>query len=132
MMFQSSAVSFLVKNNFDFNMLFDKGVPFSRITKKAELRSLCNQKITRNFQSTRSFAMLSKTHQEEVDRYLRKIEKFVYDPTTSDQLVFEIESYALKKGLAKRVTEIYISTGIFTEFSRADSLCTIKKSKNFK
>ena len=43
-----------------------------------------------------------------------------------------MESYALKKALAKRVTEIYISTGIFTEFSRADSLCTVKKSKNFK
>ena len=132
MMFQSSAVSFLVKNNFDFNMLFDKGVPFSRLTKKSDLNSLCTQKITRNFQSTRSFSMLSKTHQMDLEQLMIRVDKFVYNPMETDSITFEIESYPLKKGLAKKITERFMSTGIFTEFGRGDSSCTVKKSKNFK
>ena len=60
------------------------------------------------------------------------VEKFVYDPNSSEAVAFEIESYALKKALAKKVTEIYMATGIFTEFSRADPICSVKKTKNFK
>lgn len=85
---KSSAVSFLVKNNFDFNGLFDRGIGYSRFSKLDELRHLCKQQVTRNFQSTRSFAMLSKTHQKELEDLMDEVEQFVYDPTTSDSLVF--------------------------------------------
>lgn len=60
------------------------------------------------------------------------IENFVYDPNTTSDLVFEIESYSLKKALSKRVTEVYMGTGVFTEFSRQSPETTIKKSRSFK
>jgi len=63
---------------------------------------------------------------------LGQIKEFVYDPTTSDKLTFQIDSYALKKALSRRVTEIYMGTGIFTEFTRQNPETIIKKSKTFK
>jgi hypothetical protein len=41
MMFQSSAVSFLISNHFDFNKLFDKGINYGRYTSVDELKNLC-------------------------------------------------------------------------------------------
>ena len=49
---------------------------------------------------------------------LHKAKKFIYDPTTEDKLTFNISSYSLKKALSKKITELYMNTGIFTEFSR--------------
>lgn len=47
---------------------------------------------------------------------MKKIEDFVYDPTSGITLIFQIGSYSLKKALAKQVTKVYMNTGIFTEF----------------
>lgn len=47
-------------------------------------------------------------------------------------MTFQIESYALKKAIARKVTEKYMSTGIFTEFTRSGPETVIKKSKQFK
>lgn len=61
-----------------------------------------------------------------------KIEEFVYDPTSEKTLIFHIGSYSLKKALAREVTRVYMSTGVFTEFQRALPETIIKKSKSFK
>lgn len=119
-------------NKFDFNKLFDKGINFGRYSQSEYLKDLCRQKIQKNFESVRSYSILSKTHQEQLVKLIEEIKEFVYDPNTSDTLTFNIESYALKKALSRRVTEIYMNTGIFTEFTRQSPETIIKKSKQFK
>ena len=42
----------------------------------------------------------------------------MYDPNTEESLTFNIESYALRKALGKKITEIYMSSGVFTDYSR--------------
>ena len=61
-----------------------------------------------------------------------KVEEFAYDPTAGDRLIFQIQSYALKKALSKRITDKYMGTGIFTEFQRQSPETIVKKSKSFK
>ena len=63
---------------------------------------------------------------------MQEIENFVYDPNTTESLTFEIESYSLKKALSKRVTDVYMGTGVFTEFNRQSPETIIKKSRSFK
>lgn len=105
-------------NKFNFNKLFDKGINFGRYSQAEYLKNLCKQKVTKNFESVRSYSILSKTHQEDLDKYLQEINDFVYDPNTSERLTFQIESYALRKQMSRRVYEKYSNAGIFTEFSR--------------
>ena len=100
-------MAFLNKHHFDFNTLFEKGVSFSRLTEKDKLNSLCTEKIARMFQfvpwsgSLRAFSTLSKAHVEKSEELMVAIENFVYDPTSEEAIVFEVESYALKKELKK-------------------------------
>jgi len=47
---------------------------------------------------------------------MKKIDEFVYDPSSDKTLIFQIGSYSLKKALSKQVTKVYMNTGIFTEF----------------
>ena len=49
---------------------------------------------------------------------MKEVEQFVYDPTGSDSLLFDIESYSLRKALAKAITERYLATGLYTEMNR--------------
>jgi len=63
---------------------------------------------------------------------MAKIDDWVYDPTSSNKLVFCIASYSLKKALSKKVTKVYMSTGVFTEFQRNINETIVKKSKSFK
>lgn len=119
-------------NKFDFNKLFDKGINFGRYSQSDHIRDLCRQKILKNFESVRTYSILSKTHQEQLAKMIEQIKDFVYDPNTSDTLTFQIESYALKKALSRRITEIYLNTGIFTEYTRQSPDTVIKKSKQFK
>ena len=46
------------------------------------------------------------------------IEDFVYDPNTTENRLIDIESYSLRKALSKRVTDVYMGTGVFAEFNR--------------
>ena len=61
-----------------------------------------------------------------------KIHEFVHDSSSDDKLIFQINSYPLKKALSKKVSEKYMNTGVFTEFQRLIPETIIKKSKNFK
>lgn len=63
---------------------------------------------------------------------LEEIHIFVYDPSTADTQTYQIESYALKKALSRKITEIYMGSGIFTEFTRQSPETIIKKSKAFR
>jgi hypothetical protein len=90
MLFQAGAVSFLVRNNFDFNKLFAQGINFGRFSEEQKLRDLCVQKVTKNFESMRSYSQLSKTHQAELERILDQVDDFVYNTTSPEQLVFQI------------------------------------------
>jgi hypothetical protein len=121
-----------MQNKFNFNKLFDKGINYGRYSQSDYLKNLCRQKVTKNFESVRSFSILSKTHQKDLEKYLTQIHEYVYDAKTSDKLTFQIESYALKKQLSRKVTEKYMGTGIFTEFSRQSPETVIKKSKQFR
>ena len=47
-----------------------------------------------------------------------EVEDFVYDPNTPESLTFLIESNSLKKALSKRVTDVYMGTGVFTDYNR--------------
>jgi hypothetical protein len=44
-MFQTGAVEFLVKNNFDFNKLFSQGINFGRFSEIKEIQKQCENKI---------------------------------------------------------------------------------------
>lgn len=132
MMFHTGSVSFLIENNFNFNKLFEKGINFGRYSEEEHLRSLCRQKATKNFESVRSYSVLSQTHQKRLEEMMLEIENFVYDPNTTEDLTFQIESYSLKKALSKRVTDVYLGTGVFTEFNRQSPETSIKKSRSFK
>ena len=61
-----------------------------------------------------------------------RIEDWVYDPTSSVKLTFEIASYSLKKALSKQVTKLYMHSGIFTEYQNNINETVVKKSKSFK
>lgn len=63
---------------------------------------------------------------------MKKIEGFVYDPTTNKQIIFNIPRNALKKALSKEVTRVYMNTGIFTEYKRDIPETVVKKSKAFR
>lgn len=73
--------------------------------------------------------MLSKTHQMEVGKMLEEIHDFIHDPNTNDTLTYQIESYAMKKALGRKITEKYLNTGIFTEYNRQSPETVIKKTK---
>jgi hypothetical protein len=49
---------------------------------------------------------------------LDAVREFAYDPTAGEKISFTIQSYSLKKALSRKITDKYISTGIFTEFTR--------------
>ena len=62
--------------------------------------------------------MLSQTHQKRLEELMVEVEDFVYDPNTPESLTFLIESNSLKKALSKRVTDVYMGTGVFTDYNR--------------
>lgn len=105
MMFASGSVSFLMSKNFDFNKLFDKGINYARYTDEAFLKKLCKQKVTKNFESVRTYSVLSKSHQNRLEEMLDQIKEFVYDPTTDDRLVFNVQSYALRKAVDRNIND---------------------------
>jgi len=72
--------------------------------------------VSKDFPAERSHACLSNAHQSELDAMMKKIDEFVYDPSSDKTLIFQIGSYSLKKALSKQVTKVYMNTGIFTEF----------------
>jgi mRNA-degrading endonuclease RelE of RelBE toxin-antitoxin system len=42
----------------------------------------------KNSESVRSCSILSKTHQEKLEELLKEVHDFVFDPMTSDKLIF--------------------------------------------
>ena len=49
---------------------------------------------------------------------LDAVRDFAFDPTSAQFITFKIDSNSLKKALSRKITEAYMSTGIFTEFTR--------------
>lgn len=132
MMFHTGSVSFLLQNNFDFNKLFENGINFGRYSEKEYLRSQCLQLATKNFESLRSYSVLSQTHQKKLKELMEDIEHFVYDPESTESKTITVESYSLRKAFNKCVNEKYMNTGVFAEFSKKSPEIILKKSKNFK
>lgn len=62
---------------------------------------------------------------------MNKIDEWVYDVHRQNKLVFNIQSYSLKKALSKEVTKEYMKSGIFTEFQKGLAETVVKKSKSF-
>ena len=73
-------------------------------------------KVTKSFPSERSYSSLSEAHQRMLDDMMARIDEWVYDPSQQNKLVFNLQSYSLKKALGKQVTKNYMKSGIFTEF----------------
>lgn len=63
---------------------------------------------------------------------MKEIEMWVYDSNSGETLTYKIDSYSLKKSLAKEVSRQYMGTGVFTEFTRQSTEVIVKKSKAFK
>ena len=63
---------------------------------------------------------------------LQAVRDFAFDPTAEEKITFQISSYSLKKALSRKITEAYMSTGIFTEFTRQSPETIVKKSKQFR
>ena len=84
------------------------------------------------FQPNRSFNSLSTTHQKLLVEMMKQIDEWVYDTNSEERLVFQVQSYSLKKALAKEVTNVYKGTGVFTDFNRSSSETLVKKTKTFK
>ena len=63
---------------------------------------------------------------------MKEIDEFVYDSNSELTHTYQIQSYALRKALAKEVTNQYKGTGVFTDFTRGSSETVIKKAKTFK
>ena len=63
---------------------------------------------------------------------MKQIDEWVYDTNSEERLVFQVQSYSLKKALAKEVTNVYKGTGVFTDFNRSSSETLVKKTKTFK
>ena len=63
---------------------------------------------------------------------LATIREFVYDASSASKLVFNIESNSLKKALSQAVSQRYMNTGVFTEYSQAIKQVIVKKGKSFK
>ena len=61
---------------------------------------------------------------------MKEVEEFVHDHTQG-QIKFSIQSFSLKKALGKRVTDLYMGTGVFAEFTRQSPEAIVKKSKSF-
>ena len=51
-----------------------------------------------------------------LDDMMARIDEWVYDPSQQNKLVFNLQSYSLKKALGKQVTKNYMKSGISTEF----------------
>ena len=63
---------------------------------------------------------------------MEEIDKFVYDANSQENHVFEVSSLPLRQALKKRVTEVYISTGVFAEIDTQCPSVFIKKARSFK
>ncbi len=113
---QSNAISFLAGNNFDFNKLFNQGISFARQSEEQDIYDQSIYKVTKSFPSERSYSSLSEAHQRMLDDMMARIDEWVYDPSQQNKLVFNLDSYSLKKALGKQVTKHYMKSGIFTEF----------------
>ena len=63
---------------------------------------------------------------------MRRVENFVYDVSSAESFLVDIESYALRKAFSKAITEKYLATGLYTEMNRQSTETVVKKSKSFK
>lgn len=49
----------------------------------------------------RGYTSLSTTHQQKLTEYMTEIDEWVYDPNSGEIKMYLIQSYSLKKALAK-------------------------------
>lgn len=58
-------------------------------------------KVTKSFPAMRGYTSLSTTHQQKLTEYMTEIDEWVYDPNSGEIKMYLIQSYSLKKALAK-------------------------------
>jgi len=49
---------------------------------------------------------------------MKQIDDFVYNPNEKENLVLDISSYALRKALNRKVTDKFVNTGLYADFSK--------------
>ena len=61
----------------------------------------CENKVTKNYQQLRAFNSLSTNHYKRLLEIMKEIDEWVYDANSDEKLVYQIQSYSLKKAIAK-------------------------------
>lgn len=129
--FQASAVEFLSKNNFDFNMLFGNAINYARKSDFESVYEKCVFKVGKYYPDSRICEALSTSNQAQLEDSMNKVKDWVYDPTSEKTLVLNITSMALRKNLDKRVKKEYMRSGMFLNWNRNSTEMTFEKSKRF-
>ena len=134
--FQTSNINFLMSNNFDFNKLFKSGISYQRISDKDIIKQRVSRQLFELPQFTRSHTHLGTKSTQTLESYVKKVQNFVElakkDANQTKVLELDIESFALKKQLARELYDIYRGQRIiFTEYKKGSRIFTVKKWKSF-
>ena len=125
-------MSFLAKNNFDFNTLFRSPINYARISDFDSVYEKCVFKVAEYSPDVRIFEALSTANMRELDRLMQVIEEWVYNPKSDKRLELTILSAGVRKQLDRRIKDQYNASGMFFHYSRASTSCRCEKTKRFK
>ena len=134
MQFDTSSLKFLIDNNFNFNKLFKEGLTYQKLSDKDLIHSRIAKVVGDAPPYKRFYTSLGQQSQTSLKDYLVKCQDFV-EKTRSDTenqhfLELQIESYALKKQLARDLYVIYGEQNlIYTNYSKDSDKFTIKKQR---
>jgi hypothetical protein len=132
MQFDTSCINFLMQNKFDFNKLFTQAISYQRLSDK----ELINTRIAKTFFElpafNRSYTHLGSQSTKTLKEYVSKVQNFVELSKKNENqyqvLELTIESFALKKQLARELSDLYSEQRIiFTEYKKGSDLFTVRK-----
>jgi hypothetical protein len=136
LMFDASAVKFLISNNFDFTKLFREGISYARLSEKDLVKSRIDKKIN-GVHLGRFYQHMGSRSQKDLDFYMSKVHSFVEQTNKRDPenkkptLELKIESHPLKKELAAQIKDAYgKERTLYTQFEKGSDLFIIKRNYN--
>ena len=128
---QADTLSFLAKNNFDFNKLFRSAINYSRKCDHDQLYEKCVFKVGKYYPDNRNHEALSTAHEAELDLHMSKVNDWVYDPTSEKKLKFTVNSLGLRKYLDKKINGAYRGKGVYYSWNRKSAEVSVEKNKKF-
>ena len=120
------------RNKFDFNKLFKSGISYQRIIDKDIIKQRVSRQLFELPQFTRSHTHLGTKSTQTLESYVKKVQNFVElakkDANQTKVLELDIESFALKKQLAKDLYDMYNEQRIiYVEYKKGSSTFTVRK-----